>query len=751
MVRRVCLFLVSVLFLSCPAGAGQNWASDKGMVMPTVHGPVVDGIRLDIPRILENRRLATLGYVDVSAGPFFADPLGRRDSTDAIQRAVNFSRDHQLVCFFPQGEYLISDTIRCVQPLYERSNGKVLGARLHPCVLVGSRAGKRPVIRLAAGSPGFGDAGNPKYVIHFWARSTRDPHKPEPNISMNQMLVNLDVVIGRENSGAVAIRHRAAQGSGVQECTIDATHGFKGLEGGAGSGGLHAGLTVIGGAIGLDLVQTQPAPTIAGVTLVGQRKRAIVYAGRQALSAVGVDIRMNGPGPAIETRPVSWNPHHGQMSLVDARLVMNHPESTAISAGSSLYLENVFIKGAAIAVQGPGGVAVPGNTMNGRLIARLARGTSPPAWKGLRYTAPVLLDGDVVAGGLVRLSPGESFEGLSDHLWPSDFPGFETAGIINVQHPPYNAVGDGRSDDHAAIQAALDSGAPVFLPKGYYALSRPLELPPGATLVGTAAHLSILMPLADTKAFADAAHAAPLLRTSAGTEQGTIVAFLGLYTPPDTPGATALHWRCGGDSVLRAVTTATSPPRGGHKRPGNPATRAVPLVLVDGNGGGRWFGFHQESWKPHGPGYRHLLIRETQGPLDLYQCNPEHGRGEANMEIRNARNVRIFGLKGEGNRPILLLSGSRGIRVYGYGGNGAAFEGNALFEVRDSTDVILACLVDHPRLAGQGSDDFFAGRGVDPTLWHMVREITEGRKDRMTAPLVRPTAYILGPIDGKRP
>ncbi len=64
-------------------------------------------------------RLRQLGFLDVSKAPYNADPTGQTDSTDAIQRAVDDARDNWLVCFFPPGEYLISDTISCEQKVQQ--------------------------------------------------------------------------------------------------------------------------------------------------------------------------------------------------------------------------------------------------------------------------------------------------------------------------------------------------------------------------------------------------------------------------------------------------------------------------------------------------------------------------------------------------------------------------------------------------------------------------------------------------------
>lgn len=63
-----------------------------------------------------------------------------------------------------------------------------------------------------------------------------------------------------------------------------------------------------------------------------------------------------------------------------------------------------------------------------------------------------------------------------DVQFPSD------AGVIDVTQPPYDAVGDGRTDDTVAIQQALDAHPSgnriIYLPNGTYLVSDQLRWPP---------------------------------------------------------------------------------------------------------------------------------------------------------------------------------------------------------------------------------------------------------------------------------
>jgi hypothetical protein len=80
------------------------------------------------PEYDRSDELDQLGLLDVTKAPHSADRTGEVDSTAAIQRAADDARDNGLVCFFPEGTYLISDTISCEQEVAKL--GAATGERL---------------------------------------------------------------------------------------------------------------------------------------------------------------------------------------------------------------------------------------------------------------------------------------------------------------------------------------------------------------------------------------------------------------------------------------------------------------------------------------------------------------------------------------------------------------------------------------------------------------------------------------------
>ncbi len=67
-------------------------------------------------------------------------------------------------------------------------------------------------------------------------------------------------------------------------------------------------------------------------------------------------------------------------------------------------------------------------------------------------------------------------------------------GYVNVKSPPYNAAGDGITDDTNAIQQALNDvgtagGGVVFVPEGNYYIATHLVVPTATVLKGVASHV----------------------------------------------------------------------------------------------------------------------------------------------------------------------------------------------------------------------------------------------------------------------
>lgn len=708
-----------------------------------------------------------MGLVDVTKAPFGADPTGRNDSTRALQAAIRFARDHQMVCFFPPGRYLASDTLECVQQLYRRSNGRVFGANRLPNLLVGSRAGQqRPKIVLAPRSPGFGDPSRPKIFVHFWARgylnpTTADrvsdglaPDVEQPNISMNQMLVNLDIEIGEGNRGAIAVRHQAAEGSAIEDCTIDATHGMTGIQGGIGSGGGSTGVTVVGGRVGLDftgyLSGTQPTPVITGFTLTGQTEAAIRSSSRQTLVAAGLKIvadRCAGPliqiagrgqiaggGPTQLPRLAA---NHGQLTLVDGEIrfaadALRERNRVAIASDRGVYLQNVYVYGATKVIADPEGL--DGGPDRWIRVARHAQAAGPQKAQGFEYHYPVYVDGKSLprVSEVRRGSLAPPADLQARHLWSSPFPGFESAGAVNVRAAPYEARGDGQADDTDALQRAINEHEIVFLPKGCYRLTRTLELKPRTKLIGAGQHLSLLVATRETASPGNG-NPAVLVRTADSSEADTVLAFVGLHSTRGAPDVQALHWRCGGRSVFRAVEIETSTKGGAH-------------VLVTGHGGGKWYNFRAALW-PRGPepvpGYRHLLVDGARGPLHFYQFSPQHATSDFAAEIRGSRYISVFGAKYEGSQPLLAVEDCDHVSVFGHGGNAKPLPDKALYLFRRTPSFLLANGVEGPTKVGTRGLSHPAG-STDPRRWHvLVDERDDGTELKLPA-LERPVLYLRG-------
>ncbi len=697
-------------------------------VYPRVEGPVAGGVCLDVPAELGNGELAELGVVDVTAAPFSADNSGGSDATLAIRQAVEFARDRQMVLFFPAGTYRISDTIECRQMLSARGNGRIVGAPKFPCVLVGSAVpGKRSVLLLAPRSPGFTDPNERKIVVHFtncnYGYDKRDfshgPLRPQANINYNQVFADIDIVIGERNAGAVGIRMQAAEGSTIQDVTIDATHGHTGMLGAAGSGGSHHNITIKGGRIGIDThgyppefgvrdTGTQPTPTMAHVTLIDQTEAALVNKSRGPLVAVGWRVRSAVRGPAIRLeKGYASQPSNGGLAMIDSMVCFRGQGrgGTVCDPQKSFTMHNVYVQYAGSVAPG-----VPGNPEGWLRLGELAYPIQPPPFKEFRIAEPVVVNGERSTEPHVRLKAGVPPPRtlVARHAWRGPFPSWQSDGAANVKAAPYNAAGDGVTDDTAALQRAIDENEIVFLPKGYYRVSDTLRLKANTKLIGIAHHLSTIMARPPYGALAAGGAPRPLVETVDSADADTVIAFLGILLADEAPEDVverlagtlpyyALSWRCGGKSMVRSPQIARGHLFGfPHRRPAGigKLRYSAPTVRISGNGGGRWTNFFIHGLANETDDYRHILIERARGPITFYHLHAQHAGSFAQCEIRNSRNVTIYGVKTEYQTRFLKATISDSIRVYGHGGNATALRGSAHYTFEDCTDLLITNMCD---------------------------------------------------------
>ncbi len=613
-------------------------------------------------------RLLQLGCLDVTKAPYLADAGGIKDSTQAIQLAVNEARDHGLVCFFPEGTYLISDTISCEQQVSKLDTPRhVDNGTQHywpvqrPIVLIGSTKGKRPVLKLARDAKGFDDLSKPKIAVWIWAQTWFDaPGKEEPqwgkeqaNISFNHVFKGIDIDI-RGHAGAIGIRHSGSQGSTLQDATIRAEDAYAGMNCCCGQGGGTYNIEVIGGQYGIVIEPDSRFPLLTACVFKGQTGAAIRYAkGGSQVPTLLVGCLLEPVGDAVVNFTTERS--YAGISMVDCVVDMKRGGVICKTRkNENIFLEDTYVRGANSVCSG--GSPIPSSNA----WTHIAR-CSSHSDQGVNLINGVQSSGEIIEWKTLSSEPAS--QAIRDRHY-SKSPSFEDEDAVSVTS--FGAKGDGTTDDTKAFEKAIASHSKVFVPKGDYRLSGTLHLGAKTHLFGLSRALSSIGGTGSERG-----------RSPGGREADSFV--VATADDPDAaPGLSFLsvrggvQWRSGqGIGMLASGSLA-----------------------ISGHGGGRIYGLMAMG--------RPLLLTGIRQPTSFYALNVERIVTNPQSKIQDCSHVRVYYFKvesgtiqrenaGDENTPCRITR-SRDVRVYCMYGNVRKLAGRPMLDIVNSDEVVISQL-----------------------------------------------------------
>ncbi|SDG43713.1 MULTISPECIES: glycosyl hydrolase family 28-related protein [unclassified Duganella] len=577
---------------------------------------------------------------------------GRADDSAAIQAALDAAanRGEGGVVFLPSGRYRITRSL--LVPLAVRLYG------------VGPT---RPVLVLGANTPGFqrGVAnmvvftGGDQYTVGKVPVPVKsavpysDKVRDANSATFYSAMSNVDVEIGDGNPAAAAVRLRTAQHSYLSHMDF---HIGSGLAGVYMVGNESFDLKFYGGRYGILTEKTSPAwqYTLMDTTFEGQREAAI--RGHEAgLTLVNTTIRNTPVGIDMSRGYGDW------LWGKDVRFENVSKAAVVISNEENVYTQVGFENAVAKNVPTFARFRDSGKTVAGY----------GPQYQISEFNYGLMLPGLNSVGKFGTHVKGAALKALPAQRTPVMRTLPATSQWASVRS--FGAVGDGVTDDTAAVQKAIDSKRVVYLPQGFYMVQDTIRLKPDTVLIGLHPGVTQLVLPNGAPAYAGADGPKALLESAKGGD--AIVTGFGLATGEVNPRATALLWKAGAESLVDDIRI-----QGGHgtrlydgkrrdpyQKSGNfdPVQhwdRQYPSIWVTDGGGGTFIA----CWSPSTFAQAGFYVSNTKTPGKVYELSAEHhiraeivldnvenweflapqteqevrdGMDAVSLEIRNSRNI----------------------------------------------------------------------------------------------------------------
>ncbi len=533
---------------------------------------------------------------DTSAVYFTPDkysisPDGKTDVSDALQEAIKTvkTKSNFGIVFIPEGTYLISKTIYIPQAIRLIGYGK-----------------NRPLIVLQKNSPGFqtadtADKGKAKYMFWFTS-SLPQPGQPVRDANAGTFysaMSNIDLEIEDGNPAAVALRTHFAQHSFIAHSDIYIGNGKAGI---FDVGNEIEDVRFFGGDYGI--YTTKPSPgwpfMMVDTYFEGQRKAAI-----QTQEAGLTIVRMN-----VKNVPVviDINPHYYEKLIMEDCNFENVSSAAIIisneyNAHNQVNLRNV-------------------NCRNVPLLAHYRQSNKKIEEKSPIYKIKAFIHGNHIDD----LGAAQIIKTTKDILPLTSLPAPVTTNLPSL--PAMNtwmnlkelgAVGDGKTDDTKAIQAAIDKYPTIYIPQGWYRISETIKLNANTVLIGLNPIATQFVIADNTESFAGFGAPKPLLETPKAGRN--IVYGIGLDGGGSNPRAVACKWMAGEYSYMNDVKFI-----GGHgtmNRDGSRSPTYNANRSGDGNADRKWDSQYWSLWITDNGGgiFKNIWTASPYASAGLYVSN----------------------------------------------------------------------------------------------------------------------------------
>lgn len=353
------------------------------------------------------------------------------------------------IIYFPNGTYLVSDTISYSMEEFRNLMGSVRYLEMNCQLRFMGQSRDGVVIKLKDHCKGFG-FGNDRPVIDFMRGE-------QSNIAMTNMLENLTIDIGVGNPGATGVRYFANNTGAIRNVKIVSSDPeFRGHTGLSVlhtkvSAGYTKNIEIVGFQYGIRVASRYIFSTFEHVVLKHQKRVGMYIEGNNVAVR---DIYSENFVPALKVDGLT-----ACVVVTDARLLGGNPLDAAIKhMFGHLMLRNISCEGYENALQS-GWKNSPKTAKQGRIDEWVTYG--PKTVFGANEEARSL-----------QLSVEETPEVVWDE--PDDW--------ISVNE--FGAVGDGVSDDTEAIQKAFASGkSTIYFQPGCYLIDDVVEIPSSVSRV----------------------------------------------------------------------------------------------------------------------------------------------------------------------------------------------------------------------------------------------------------------------------